>query len=259
MAEKISTGMRNWKLGGGSIREALEDCVMKIYSGTPPDSADDAASGTLLVTITKDSGTVATTERSTWNRWGFLIATGHTEGNTVAVNITIDGVGPTTYTYTILAEDTTDEKVAEKVARMLDDVRPLRAICVGSVINARTVVLQPQVKGIAMVVEDGGGDYAIAVAEIEVGSRSDALYFGAPSSGSMSKSTDTWSGTIANSGTAGYFRFVRPDDDGTESTTAIRIQGAIATSGAEYNIANLSLTATQTHTVDDYSITEPAE
>jgi len=259
MAERISTGMRDAILG--MKRALLDDCVMKIYSGTAPASADDEVTGTLLVTVSKSSGTVSTTIRSKPDRWLFTIATGSTTGNTVKVNVTVDGVGPTTYTYTILATDTTDELVAEGVARMLNDIPQIEAICLGSVFAPRSVVLQSRVFGLTLTIANGGGSYAIAPTQIEAGSRAatNSIYFAKPASGVMSKSTDTWSGTIAATGVAGYFRIVRPDDDGLLSTTQKRLQGTISTSGAELNMGNTSLTATETHTVTTYSLTEPAE
>lgn len=258
MAERLSTGMRNAVLG--MKRQLLDDCVMKIYSGTAPSSADDLVTGTLLVTVSKSSGTVSTTIRSKPDRWWFSIATGNTAGATVKVAVTVDGA-TTTHTYTILATDTTDELVAEGVARMLNDLPQIEAICLGSVKAARTVVLQSKVFGLTLTIADGTGTYAIAPTQIEAGSRAAtySIYFAAPSSGSMSKSTDTWSGTIAATGVAGYFRIVRHDDTGALSTTEERLQGTIATSGAELNMGNTTLTALATHTVTTYSLTEPAE
>lgn len=62
--------------------------------------------------------------------------------------------------------------------------------------------------------------------------------------GSLSKlATETWSGTVLNTGTAGWFRVREATDPGTaQSTTAARLDGAIATSGAQMNLGSLSLT-----------------
>lgn len=261
MAERISTGMRDWILA--MKRELLSDFVRKIYSGTSPNSADDEASGTLLVTITKSGGTVSTNERSTPGRWSVTIPGSHAEG-TYAVNITTaDSVTPTTCTY-----NTTDPEghadnnaIAKGLARKIRETCPqVFAIAEGA---SSKLYIQGRVGGLDIsAVADGGGTVTIApgnFSEIEVAARCDALCYGEPSSGSMSKSTDTWSGTVGNSGVAGYFRDVLPDDDGLESTTQKRLQGSISTSGAELNMSNTSLTATDPHTIDDYSLTEPAE
>src|SRR3990170_1805103 len=56
MARRISTGMRNFILQHGSLKDALQNGRIEIYSGTQPSSPDSAVSGTLLATITKSSG-----------------------------------------------------------------------------------------------------------------------------------------------------------------------------------------------------------
>lgn len=62
MAIKLSTGLRNYLLGTGGLSAALAGGCIKLYSGAPPASADDAATGTLLVTFwlnaTADAGLV---------------------------------------------------------------------------------------------------------------------------------------------------------------------------------------------------------
>jgi len=56
MAIKLSTGMRNQLLSGGSFKAALDDGLLYIYDGTPPADADAANSGnTLLCTVSLNS------------------------------------------------------------------------------------------------------------------------------------------------------------------------------------------------------------
>lgn len=54
MTFKVSTGLRNYMLSTGSLRQALQNGKIQIYSGSEPATADDAATGTLLCTIDKD-------------------------------------------------------------------------------------------------------------------------------------------------------------------------------------------------------------
>jgi hypothetical protein len=54
-------------------------------------------------------------------------------------------------------------------------------------------------------------------------------------------SSQTWSGTVLATGTAGWFRLRAVGDTGVLSTTQCRFDGAIATSGVEMNLGNLSL------------------
>lgn len=56
MAIKTSTGLRNKMLDTGSLRTVMNLGFVKIYSGVVPATADDAVTGTLLVTISNASG-----------------------------------------------------------------------------------------------------------------------------------------------------------------------------------------------------------
>jgi hypothetical protein len=56
MALKLSTGLRNAMLDTGSFKATMADGFLKIYSGTPPATADAAVTGTLLCIIS-DNGT----------------------------------------------------------------------------------------------------------------------------------------------------------------------------------------------------------
>lgn len=78
----------------------------------------------------------------------------------------------------------------------------------------------------------------------------------------------TWSGTAANSGTAGWFRILctpNYDANGTTnlSTTGadalfiMRIDGTIGTSGADMLVSSTSITAAVSQTVSTFSLTVP--
>lgn len=72
-----------------------------------------------------------------------------------------------------------------------------------------------------------------------------ALHFNASASaGVLSKlSSETWSGTIAASGTAGWFRLRLAADGGASSTTDVRMDGSVASSGGQMQLSVLSLTS----------------
>lgn len=81
---------------------------------------------------------------------------------------------------------------------------------------------------------------------------------GAASGGVMGKtSTETWSGVNAASGVATFYRHVAPGDDGSLSTTQARIQGSIATSGADMNLTSTALSSGATQTINFYSVALP--
>jgi len=62
----------------------------------------------------------------------------------------------------------------------------------------------------------------------------------AAASGAIDKlSSETWQGTGIANGTAGYYRLRLTADSGTsDSTSAVRIDGTVATSGADMNLTS---------------------
>lgn len=76
--------------------------------------------------------------------------------------------------------------------------------------------------------------------------------------GSVSKTlSEVWSGVNAATGIAGYYRFVTATDDGTLSATQYRLQGNVATAGAELNLSSISLTSGATQTIDYFVYSRP--
>ncbi len=67
----------------------------------------------------------------------------------------------------------------------------------------------------------------------------------------------TWSGVAVATGTLGWFRHYAAPYTLGASTTAVRMDGAISTSGAEMNIANTGVTSGGTSTLDSASISIP--
>jgi hypothetical protein len=89
---------------------------------------------------------------------------------------------------------------------------------------------------------------------------STGLTFGDSASGTMAKSTaETWSGTAVATATAGWFRFSSVGDGGGSSTTDERIDGTVATSGAQLNMSSTSVTTSAVQTISTFQITVPAE
>lgn len=154
MTVRLSDGLRTDMLEGGSLESALALGFIFIYTGSQPASANDAASGTLLVTIAVSDG---------------------------AVGLTFDAI----VTAGVLAK---------------------------------------------------------AAAE-------------------------TWSGTAAATGTAGWFRFneLVTDKAGTlaaaaaSSTTAKRLDGSIAVSGGDLQMSNTAIVAAAIQTVSTFNLTLAAQ
>jgi hypothetical protein len=249
MAEKYSTGLRNLLEGGMSIREALDDFIIKVFSGSTPSDADQAEGGSLLCTISKASGVVEADELSIAKQ--------------ASIDITVAGVGATVivaingvdYTYLVLAADDDLRKVARKVATMLDGIPELHAVAHGTAGGDGKVAVKSSVAGLTFTIAKGGGGgggtATWTVTDNTIANvRSDALQWGTPSNAQMAKPSEVWSGVNVLGGTAAWFRIVRPDDTGALSTISRRIQGAIGTSGAELNLSNINLVIGATLTID---------
>ena len=56
MTIRLSTGLRNHMLSGGSWRSAFSGGKLEVYTGSQPASADTAPSGTKILTYTASSG-----------------------------------------------------------------------------------------------------------------------------------------------------------------------------------------------------------
>jgi hypothetical protein len=253
MSVKLSTGLRNFMLDEGSFRKAFEDSLIKIYSGTAPAEADDIATGTLLVTFTKASGAVVALERSTPEIYSITIGD-HASAATFIVNITIDGVGPTSYTFTNTPDAGDVNAVAVKVAQMLDDVKGIQAVATGV---GGVLWVFSDIAGVPFTCANGGGTGAVTVGGNMAEATLNTLKFLYGVAGIISKNTDVWSGVAGNTGTAGYFRLVTNLDTNADSTTEIRLQGSVSTSGSELNMSSINITSGATQTIDTFTIELP--
>lgn len=260
MAEKFSTGLRNHMLGGRGFRECFADSVLKVYSGTAPTEADDATSGTLLVTITKSSGTASSKEHGVVAVNTITVPGVHVTG-TYAVTVTVDG---TTYTATFdaAAAHANNDEIAQGLCWELNKIPQVMAICPTTGGATGVIGVACRIPGITLTIADGGGTITFgAAAAILAGSRAaaDTLQFKLQATGIISKIVaDTWSGVIAVSGTAGYFRLVTTEDLGTDNVTDLRLQGNVSTSGAEMNLSSVGLVAGATITLSSFDVTFPA-
>jgi hypothetical protein len=91
------------------------------------------------------------------------------------------------------------------------------------------------------------------------GQEANGLLLGNVSSFALQRETgQTWSGVAVATGTAGWFRFYDNAAVTGASTTAKRFDGSIATSGAQLNMSNTSITTGGTTTIDTVAITQPA-
>lgn len=91
------------------------------------------------------------------------------------------------------------------------------------------------------------------------GVSTNGLTFATASGGTVSKS-GIWSFAGVAAGTAGWFRLKSNAlDNDLLSTTLPRLDGSIATSGADMNLSNLSIAISATTTIDTFAWTQPAQ
>lgn len=256
MALRISTGLRNFLLSGGSLKQAMGGGRIEVYSGTQPANADSATAGTLLVTITESSGAWTAETPATGSIELTAGAAGSITNVTVASVSILDSTVPFN---TSLSQTATDLAAALNTsATNLDWTATASTQTVtltakpglGTRYNALTLAttLTTMTKTDT---NPSGGAYSV-----------NGINFEDSGSGTMTKrSTETWTGVAAITGTAGWFRHYGPGaDDGTADGSAakLRIDGAIATSGQQLNMSPTSITAASTQTITTYSPTVPA-
>lgn len=111
MALRLSTGLRNKILGTASVSTIFNLCKIAIYSGAQPATADDVATGTLLVTITVSGGATGLT-------WGTPVA--GVLSKTVAEDWEGTAVADGTAGWFRLYEATDDAAAAETVLARFD-------------------------------------------------------------------------------------------------------------------------------------------
>jgi len=258
MPLRYSTGFRNHLAAGGSFKSAFQNGRLEIYTGTQPATADAAATGTLLVTVTDDNGAHTAEVRAQ----GTLTLSGASGSiNTV----TVDGVGIIDAAVpfnTDLATTAADLAAAINASQSVPDYT---ASAAGAVVTI-TAPIGMGANANGMVVAYTATTMTATAANMSGGANaSNGLRWGHSSAGAVAKlAAQIWEGTNVASGTAGWYRFYGPTADaGTTDTTgtAIREDGAIGTSGQQLNFtgsAVLSSGAKTTISASNFTRTIPA-
>lgn len=97
---------------------------------------------------------------------------------------------------------------------------------------------------------------ALLLCTVTVDDSGTALSFNASAVSNVieKNSSETWQGTVINSGTASFCRLNLDSDTGTASTTQVRLQGDVGVAGRFLNLSNVGLTAGAVQSVDSLSI-----
>lgn len=91
------------------------------------------------------------------------------------------------------------------------------------------------------------------------GSPTNGLTFNAAASGAVTKS-GVWSFVGVAEGVAGWFRLkANAVDGGGTSTSAVRMDGSVASAGSDLNLSNITVAIGSPNTVDSFTFTIPAQ
>ena len=266
MALRYSTALRNAVASGYGWREALRDGRLFVYSGTQPATADEDASGTLLVTFTLEGGSYTAPIRSKAS----LTLSG-TSGSLDSV--TVGGTG-----YNLLSAPVSFDTDLATTAQAVADNINARQNLLNITASASTEVVTLSAPFWLGAWADG---LSVATTETTLGvavNGGTSTTFGgsgAPSpgttavngcnfkypaaTGTLSKEDSVWQGVASAGGTAGWFRFVPGGSDVAGVSTAdLRFDGSIATSNADLNIASTSISSGATQTINTFDFTVPA-
>jgi hypothetical protein len=254
MTLRLSTGLRNFVNADGSIKGALQNGEIKIYTGSQPATADAAPTGTLLATITSGSGA----------RTAEVLATGTVTlaGSAGSVTaLTVDGVSIIDAAVAFnssLTQTAVDLAAMINSSRSAPDYTATSSGAVVTIIAARGTGASPNTFVVdATCTTMTSTDVAMASGVTAV----NGLKFGTSTAGVLSKhDTQVWSGIAGATGTAGWFRFTGSVADSgalDSAATEVRMDGAISTSGAQLNMSSTSITSAATQTISSFPITLP--
>jgi len=269
MALRFSPAVQNFIAAEGSWKDVFDNGAIEIYTGTQPATPDLAVTGTLLCTLTSSAGTRTAETRAT----GVVtLSVGATTGDDVTT-FTLNGneiAGSTTAWNTSLTQTAADVALkinrnpANKLVRATSSgaVITLTALPgIGDTMNSDAIAVGVAGNMIATVTSttfgSGTGGSAAGVTAVN-GLKMD---YNAAAGVITKDVTQTWSGTAGNTGTAGWFRMKGSVADAgalDSSAVYLRMDGNIATSGANINMSSTSITSAALQTLSTFSFTIPA-
>lgn len=269
MTLRFSPALQNAIAEQGSWKQMLDNGAIEIYTGTQPATPDLAVTGTLLATLTSSAGTKTNEVQGT----GVITLSVGAVGSDTVATLTLLGVeimGSATAFDTSLT--VTAAAVALKINRNPKN-KFVIATSSGAVI---TLTARPgfgTLLNSAALATTVGGNMVAAVTSTSFGSGTGGSVVGVnaangllldynAAAGVITKdTTQTWSGTAVATGVAGWFRYKGSVvDAGTLDSSAVfvRMDGGIATSGADMNMSSTNVTSGALQTLSTFSFTVPA-
>ncbi|OPZ46511.1 MAG: hypothetical protein BWY95_01726 [Bacteroidetes bacterium ADurb.BinA104] len=248
MALAFSTKLRNSLLGGVPARHVATytaSTIAAVDGGEGADSFTDSANGFVTAGFTVGDSILV---------YGFTGGMAAIHGPFVATSVAVGTIEVATgslvtddagesVTLVVLTGGSLKDIFKDGVLKIYSGTRPSNA---DATIGGATLLVT---------ISNAGATFV-------AGTVAGGIEFGASSSGAISKSSsETWQGTAVQTGTAGFFRFyANATDAGGADTDYIypRIDGTIATSGADLNMTSTSIRSGASITVDTFTLTLPA-
>lgn len=254
MTLRLSTKLRNFINNEGSMKDALQNGQIDVYTGSQPASADAAPTGTHLVTITAASAA----------RTAEVCATG---------TVTLAGSSGSVTALTVNSISIIDNAVpfntdlATTAADLATEINNTRSFPNYTATSSGAVVTITAPRGYGATANGWVVDATCTtMTSTDVNLSGgvtpvNGLKLGISASGVLIKlASQVWSGVADNSGTAGWFRISGSvADSGAIDSTAsqLRLDGAISTSGAQLNMSSTSITSGATQTLASFPMTLP--
>jgi hypothetical protein len=249
MSLGFSTCLRNKILGGVPARHVASitaTTIAAVDGGAGVDTFTDSGNGFITAGFSVGDSVMVL---------GFTGANQHSHGPFV---LTVVAAGTLTVaTGSIIASDAATEAVTivALTGGSLKDIFKDGVIKIYS--GTRPTDADTSLGGATLLVT-----ISLASATFTSGAVAGGLEFGVAASGAIGiASGAVWSGVGVQTGTAGFFRFyANATDAGAADTTFIypRIDGTVATSGADLNMISTAIRSGSINTIDTFTITLPA-
>ena len=196
MSTKFTAGLADFLQARGSFKEALQDMVIKFFTGPQPSSPDMPATGTLVGTATLQSGSLTPGAKSARQVDECAVTYG-TNGDVYV--LVVNG---TAYSYTSVSGNDA-AAVAAALAALVDASSVVSAVAHGS-----AVVTRARFGGNVVTLANTGTTTPgnLVITNKIASSRLNGLQWGASSAGVLTKESGSWSFVAVASGTIGYGR-----------------------------------------------------
>lgn len=266
MALNRSTGLRNKLLDTGSFRSIMDRCLINIYSGSRPSSANDAVPGSsVLLAIISVNGSYADAVELVTNGT-FASDTSWTKGTgwTIAAGVASSDASQAGNSDLEqnqaggLLQNGVAYQVTYTITLSAGTITPMIGGTAGTTRNSSGTFQETIYAGATQVIAmRADADFNGTVDNFQVTMLRTGLQWEAAAvSGELFKEADQdWEeDAVLADGVAGWFRIYEAGSDpAAASTTAARADGTIGTSGADMNMSSVNLVTGVPLTMPDTS------